>query len=85
MRLIQTALPIAFLLVILLFAVQNTQGETLRFLNWVITVPTALVIVLVYLLGMVSGWSVVPLEADSFAACGNGLTGPAARFAETAW
>jgi uncharacterized integral membrane protein len=50
---------LAFLGAVGIFAVQNTQALTVRFLNWSITAPIALLTVAVYLLGMLSGWSVV--------------------------
>ncbi len=45
--------------VIAVFAVQNQAWITLRFLDRSVSSPGSLLIVLVYLLGMVSGWTVV--------------------------
>jgi uncharacterized integral membrane protein len=59
MRFIQAVLFLAFLGAVGLFAVQNTSTVTVRFWNWETTGPLALVIVVVYLLGMVSGWTIV--------------------------
>jgi uncharacterized integral membrane protein len=59
MRVIQAALFLAFLGVVGLFAVQNTRSVTVDFWKWELTAPVALVIVAVYLLGMISGWTVV--------------------------
>lgn len=42
-----------------IFAFQNHELVTLHFLAWSLTVPFSLLILAVYLLGMVSGWSVV--------------------------
>jgi lipopolysaccharide assembly protein A len=59
MRVIQAALFLAFLGAVGLFAVQNTRSITVGFWKWELTAPVALVIVAVYLLGMISGWTVV--------------------------
>jgi len=59
MRFIQAVLLVAFLGAILIFAWQNNQTVTISFLNWGITAPNALVIVAVYLLGTLTGWTVV--------------------------
>ncbi len=59
MRFIQAVLLLAFLLAVGLFAFQNTNTITVRFWNWQATGSVALVIVAVYVLGMLSGWTVV--------------------------
>jgi uncharacterized integral membrane protein len=59
MRLIQAMLLLAFLGAIIVFALQNTQVVTVRFLNWSADAPLAFASVAVYLLGMLSGWTVV--------------------------
>ncbi|MBX6314826.1 MAG: LapA family protein [Isosphaeraceae bacterium] len=59
MRYIQALALLIFLAAVVIFAVQNTQTITVRFLDWGLTAPTALMIVAVYLLGMISGWSLV--------------------------
>ena len=46
--------------------VQNNATQTLRFLNWRLEAPTALVTVASYLLGMISGWTVVGFLSRSF-------------------
>jgi uncharacterized integral membrane protein len=48
-----------------LFAVQNMQPITVAFWNWSLTAPVALVAVASYLLGMLSGWSVVAFVRSS--------------------
>lgn len=60
MRAIQISLVTIVLGVLFVFAVQNTQVVTVRFLNWGVNSPVALIIVVVYLLGMLSGWKIVP-------------------------
>ena len=59
MRFIQAVLLLAFLGVIAVFALQNTQVVTVRLLNWSVSAPIALTVVAAYVLGMVSGWTVV--------------------------
>lgn len=59
MRTIQGILFLAFLGAVGLFASQNTEAITVRFWTWQLTGPVALVILAVYLLGMLSGWTVV--------------------------
>jgi uncharacterized integral membrane protein len=59
MRSIQAVLFLAFLGAVGLFAAQNTSTITVRFWSWELTGPIALMIVAVYLLGMLSGWTVV--------------------------
>jgi uncharacterized integral membrane protein len=59
MRIIQAVLLLAFLGVVGLFAVQNTRSVTVNFWTWELTGPVAVVIVAVYFLGMLSGWTVV--------------------------
>jgi putative membrane protein len=59
MRFIQAVLFLAFLGAVGLFAVQNTGTITIRFWTWETTGPVALVIVAIYFIGMLSGWTVV--------------------------
>jgi uncharacterized integral membrane protein len=59
MRIIQAILFLAFLAAVGLFAVQNTRSVTVDFWKWELTAPVAIVIVAIYFLGMLSGWTVV--------------------------
>jgi uncharacterized integral membrane protein len=65
MRLIQAVILLAFLGAIGIFAMQNTQPLTVRFLNWRLTSSVALLAVGVYLLGMLTGWTVVAFVTRS--------------------
>ena len=47
------------------FALQNQEAVTLQFFNWSASYPLAFLIGIVYLLGMLSGWSVVGLVRRS--------------------
>lgn len=58
MRYVLAAVVLAFVGAIGVFAVQNTQSVTVRFLNGSLTAPVALLIVVAYVLGMFSGWHV---------------------------
>jgi uncharacterized integral membrane protein len=42
-----------------IFAFQNDEIVTLQYFNRSVTLPMSLLIVVVYLLGMLSGWTVV--------------------------
>jgi putative membrane protein len=59
MRTIQAIIFLIFLAAVFFFSAQNTQPVTVNFLKWSIICPIALLIVAVYLLGMLSGWTVV--------------------------
>ena len=59
MKTIQGIILLAFLGAIGLFAVQNMQTVIVRFAAWNLTAPLAAFAVVVYLAGMVSGWTVV--------------------------
>ncbi len=66
MRFLQSLIFLLVLAAILIFAAQNTATQTIRFLNWSLNAPTALVTVASYLLGMLSGWTVVGFLSRSF-------------------
>jgi putative membrane protein len=59
MRLLQALIFLVFLGAVGIFAVQNTSVLTFNFLNWHVTGPVALLTIVTYLLGMLSGWTVV--------------------------
>jgi uncharacterized integral membrane protein len=59
MRFLQSLIFLIVLVAILIFAVQNSATQSLRFLNWRLDAPMSLVTVASYLLGMLSGWTVV--------------------------
>ena len=65
MRYLLALVLFLFLGGVTVFAVQNTQSVTVRFLNWSATAPFALLTVGVYLLGMISGWNVVAFLRQS--------------------
>ncbi len=65
MRVIQGILLLIFLAAVLIFAVQNNEGIGVRFLNWTIDAPKSLLILASYLLGMLSGWTVIAFVTRS--------------------
>ncbi len=65
MRYIQAFVFLAFLVAIGVFAAQNTDVITVNFLNWNLAQPVALLTVAVYVLGMLSGWTVLAFMRGS--------------------
>jgi len=65
MRVIQAIIFLAFLGAIGIFAVQNTDAITVNFWTWKITGPLALMAIAIYILGMLSGWTVVAFVRQS--------------------
>jgi uncharacterized membrane protein YciS (DUF1049 family) len=51
---------------VVVFAVQNNEGVTIQYLDRSVSCPLSLLIAVVYLLGMVSGWTVVGFLKRSF-------------------
>ncbi len=58
MRVVYAFALVVILAVVIIFAWQNDERATLRFLHWSASLPMALFIAVVYVLGMISGWSV---------------------------
>ena len=65
MRFVQAIILLAFLGTVGIFAVQNTSVITVRFLNGAVSAPVALISVSAYLLGMLTGWTVVAFVTRS--------------------
>ena len=65
MRVVQAIILLAFLGAVGLFAVQNTEAITLTFWTWKMTGSVALLAIGAYLLGMLSGWTVVAFVTRS--------------------
>lgn len=59
MRYVYLALVIAFVVLLLIFALSNMASATVSFLGWQLSGPLALMILAVYALGMVSGGGVL--------------------------
>ena len=60
------------------FAMENHENLTLTFFNQTVTAPAAAVLGVAYLLGMLTGWSVVGLLRRSFEAATDFRGRPAA-------
>lgn len=59
MRFIQAVIFLVFLGAVGVFAVQNMEVIKVSFWKWTIEGPVALVSIAFYVLGMMSGWTVV--------------------------
>jgi uncharacterized integral membrane protein len=58
---VNIALIVALTAVVLLFKLQNLQSVTVSFLSLNFTLPVSVLLILVYVLGMVSGGSLLAL------------------------
>ena len=65
MRIIYLLILLALLGAIGVFALQNRETIVLQYLDRNVSCPLALLIVIVYLLGMVSGWTVIAFVRHS--------------------
>jgi putative membrane protein len=61
MRWFHTTVVAALAIIVLAFAIQNFQSTTISLLNLRLSAPLAVIVVVVYLLGMLTGGSVVSL------------------------
>ena len=65
MRYVQAILLLVFLGALGIFALQNMNTITVQFTTVKVTAPLALVSVVIYLLGMLTGWTVVAFLSRS--------------------
>lgn len=61
MRSLSTVLSVLLLVAMVIFAVQNLESVDVQFLVFALKMPKILLILLVFLFGMVSGWGLVDL------------------------
>lgn len=61
MRWIHMAVVALFVVLIVVFAIENFQTVTMSFFGWAISVPMVLQVAVVYLLGMATGSSLLSL------------------------
>ncbi len=66
MRFIYFLFLLAFVAAVAIFAFQNSDVVTVRFLQWGATSNFSLFIAGAYLLGMVSGWTVIGFVRRTF-------------------
>ncbi len=59
MRLIYLLILLAVLTAVVIFGMQNADEVTIKFLNYSLTTSMAILVGAVYLIGMISGWTVV--------------------------
>ena len=59
MRVLYAAVLLLFAAAVLVFCVQNLETVSVAYLGWSISLPLPLLVLLVYLLGMVSGWGLL--------------------------
>jgi uncharacterized integral membrane protein len=57
MRVLSIVFLVLVVALVVVFGWQNHEDVTLRFFEWGFVIPVAALIAVVYLLGMVSGWS----------------------------
>lgn len=70
MRWIHTAVIVALIAVTVIFAIQNLQSVTVSFLNLELSLPLAILVLLVYVLGMFTGgsaWALIKWAIDKSA------------------
>ncbi len=65
MRFLYLLIPLLALVAVVVFAVQNNETVTLQCLDRSITCALSVLVATVYLLGMVSGWTVMGLLSHS--------------------
>ena len=63
---VKGALAVVLLLVVVVFAFQNSAGVDVKFLFWTARSPMILLILGTYLLGMFSGWGLLELFKRAF-------------------
>jgi lipopolysaccharide assembly protein A len=59
MRIIYAAILLVLVAAAAVFCVQNLGSVTIRYLGWQAMIPLPLLVILVHLLGMISGWGVL--------------------------
>ena len=67
MRIVYAAFLLVFVAVIAIFCVQNLTTASVSFLGWSLSMPLPLLVLVVYLLGMVTGWGFLSIIRRSIA------------------
>jgi uncharacterized membrane protein YciS (DUF1049 family) len=67
MRFLSFVLMVVLLLVVAAFAVQNNQQVTVAFYEWSVSASLAALVAVVYVLGMLTGWTVLGVVRRSLA------------------
>jgi putative membrane protein len=66
MKYVTGALAVLFLILILVFAVQNRSSVDVAFLLWSMSLPKVFLILGTYVLGMFSGWGLLEVAKRVF-------------------
>jgi uncharacterized membrane protein YciS (DUF1049 family) len=66
MRLISLVILVAAVVFIVAFVMQNDEPVVVRFFDWTLTTSMAKLVGVVYLIGMISGWTVIGTLRRSF-------------------
>jgi putative membrane protein len=66
MHYVTSALAVLLLILVTIFAIQNFSAVDVALMFWSITVPKFVLILVVYVLGMLSGWGLVELLKAAF-------------------
>jgi lipopolysaccharide assembly protein A len=66
MRWIHLSVIVLFVAAVIVFAIQNLQIVTMRFLGLSASIPLALLVVIIYLLGTATGGSLITMLRRSF-------------------
>ena len=66
MRWIHLSVMVLFVVAVIVFAIQNLQIVTMRFLGLSASIPLALLVVIIYLLGTATGGSLMAMLRRSF-------------------
>jgi uncharacterized integral membrane protein len=66
MHYVTSGLAVLLLILVTIFAIQNFAAVDVVLLFWSISVPKFVLILVVYVLGMLSGWGLVELVKAAF-------------------
>lgn len=66
MRWLYTAIIVIFAVAIAIFLFQNTESVSVSFLGWALTAPLAVIVLIVYGLGALTGGSLYALLRRSY-------------------
>lgn len=65
MRVIYASVLLLFSAAVAVFCVQNLETVTIAYLGWSLSLPLPLLVLIVYLFGMISGWGLLTLLRQS--------------------
>jgi uncharacterized integral membrane protein len=59
MRVIHATVLLVFAAAVVVFCIQNPRTVTVDYLGWGVELPLPVLVLLIYLIGMISGWVVL--------------------------